>query len=140
MLIRSPVSELAGYFQCSQRELSGHLLRFLFGCFLEQQRELGFAVSTGIVDNVGVAVALRGLKVERVLDAVGQAGEARLAAGVGADFEVQFVKTHEPVSNMNADFGVVGAPAASVIVKSAVQGPRPPSMTGTDLGSGAGDV
>ncbi len=80
----------------------------LRGCWFAQGHcELGLAGFGGVVEGVAGAVAFGGVEEESALDAVRQAGEAGFAVDVGADFEVEFVGAHEPVGDVDFDFGQV---------------------------------
>jgi len=62
----------------------------------------------GIVEGLAGAVGFGGLEIEAAsLEAVGEAGEAGFAVGVGADFEVEFVEAAESVGYMDFDFSGV---------------------------------
>ncbi len=45
---------------------------------------------------------------------VGEAGEAGFAVGVGADFEVELVRVHESVGDVDFDFGGVDGGARGI--------------------------
>ncbi len=75
------------------------------GFLAEDHGELGFTGGGGIYEGGAGAVGFGGLKEEAVLHAVGKAGEAGFAVGVGADFEIEFACVHESVRDVDFDFG-----------------------------------
>jgi len=113
----------------------------LWALLLQRNRELGLAGVGGIVERLAGAVAFGGAEVDAVLDAGGESSEAGFTVGVGAEFEVELADVHESVGDVDIDFGrVERGTRCEVMVRSAEQGPMPPSITGTALGSGAGVV
>src|SRR5579864_7346469 len=88
-----------GYGEVTCGSVAKRFLRFL----AERQCELGFAICGGIVESVGSAVAFGGLKEQAVLHAVGHAGEAGFAVGVGAHFQVELAGIHESIRNVDFD-------------------------------------
>jgi hypothetical protein len=78
--------------------------------FLEGDGELGFAGGGGVDEGFAGAVSFGGLEGQAVLDAIWEAGKASFAVSVGAEFEVEFVKTAEAVGDVDFYFcGVDGS-------------------------------
>src|SRR5579872_6927783 len=73
----------------------------LLRSFLEGQGELGLAGRGGVIEGASGAVGFGGLEEEPAFDAVGKAGEAGFAIGVGADFEIEFADAGESVGNVD---------------------------------------
>ena len=82
--------------------------------FAEDEGELRFACVGWVVEGFGGAVAFGGFEVKTVLHALGEAGEAGFAVGVGADFQVELAGVHESVGDVDLDFGGVDGGAGSV--------------------------
>ena len=77
------------------------LLRFLF----QGDGEVGLAGFGGVDEGAAFAAAFGGAEEEALLGAVGQSDEAGLAAGTGADLEVELADVHESVGDVDVDVG-----------------------------------
>lgn len=66
--------------------------------------ELGVAGFRWVIEGIAAAVRVGGFEKESALEAVGQAGNARLAIDVGAHFEVKLVGAGESVRDADLDF------------------------------------
>ena len=86
----------------------------LLGRLAQGDGELRFAGFNGIVESFGGAIAFGGFEVEAVLEAVGEAGEAGFAVGVGADLQVELAGVHESVGDVDLDLGGVDWGSGSV--------------------------
>jgi hypothetical protein len=113
------------------------LLRF----FLQRDGELGLAGSGGIVEGFASAVAFGGVERHAALDAIGETGEAGFAIDIGAEFEVEFVKTSESVGDVHAYFRGVDR-SAGIVGDSEVGGAGSGSAIkhGDGFGVGSGSL
>jgi hypothetical protein len=76
--------------------------------FLSQDDgELGFAGFGRIVEGGAFAIGFRGAEEKSLFGIFGQADEAGFAFGVGSDLQVELVKVHESVGDVDADVGGV---------------------------------
>ncbi len=86
----------------------------LLGFFFQGDRQVGIAGGERVDEGLASAIAFRGVEGQAALDAVGEAGEAGLAVGVGAEFEIEFVEAAEAVGDMDPYFRGVDGGASGV--------------------------
>ena len=90
-------------------------LRFWFGGFAQDQGELGLAGGRGVVEGAGGAVRFAGFEEESALDAIGEAGEAGFAVGIGADFKIELADAGESVGDVDFDLGGIDRLGGGVV-------------------------
>jgi hypothetical protein len=86
----------------------------LLGSVLERYGEFCFAGFGGVVEGGAFACALRGAEEKSLFGAVGKSGEAGVAASIGSDLKIQFMKVHESVGDVDLDVGGVDWRASGI--------------------------